>query len=505
MQANALDIVRNSSLNGIEELFLIGPIGSTKTYVAAYCDINICWQFPNSIIPVGRKDAAEHAIGTFGVYLEVLDDMGMVEGTHFTTRQSLNDMQVRFGNRSIIKFIGMNPSRDRQGSKLKITATKATIDEADDVDENQAVMLQSRTGRKNKNGAPRVTVYCCNPNEQWIKWKIYLPWLKRINRRPDNIDAQEWDAVEPLDSKIEVLEFQMEDSPLYPTGYYDRFAQRPLNWQKRYLRNDWFYQDDEDALFKMRALDTMTVRVLSPGEKFIAIDPNAGGKDRAALALIEGDTVVDIEAYTTEDLRRYANGHHKDTKKRDELRQALDPFNPGLILGHITIDMMQREGVGARNVIGDVVGVGQGWLTFMLSNGYRGVGQFKAGAAPYQTVEEESKKIKPPYDILRSQMYYMMAMDVDGGRLRFYSDCPHIATLKKELQYHNADKTAKVIAVTKKEQIKKDYGASPDIADAVMMAYYLRLIRTTRAREAEGVARVGKSVDELYNSGNGYY
>lgn len=503
-QAEVLDAVRNSPVTGVEELFLIGPIGSTKTFVMAYADINVAYQFGGSMIPVGRKDAAEHSFGTFAVYLEVLDEMGMVEGLHFSLRQAPNDMQIRFANKSIIKFIGMNPSRDRQGSKLKITATKASIDEADDVDKNQAIMLQSRTGRKNKNGAPRITTYCCNPNEAWIKWDVYLPWLKRIGRRPDNIDDNEWDAVEPLDPKIDVIEFQMEDSPLYPTGYYDRFLTRPENWVKRFLKNDWFYQDDTDALFKMRSLDRLTTQTLTPGDKYISIDPNAGGRDRAALALWEDNAVVDIEVYTTDDLKRYAGKTYADPQKHAALHDALDPFNPGLILGYITIDMMEREGVGAYNVIGDVVGVGQGWLTFMLGRGYR-VEQFKAGAAPYQTAEEELRKIKPPYDILRSQMYYLLALDVDNARVRFYSDCPHISTLKKELQYHNADMTAKVTTVTSKDQIKKDYGASPDIADAVMMGYYLRLVRMSRSKSANAVASVGKSVDELYNNGNGYF
>lgn len=503
-QAEVMNAIRTSPMTGVEELFLIGPIGSTKTFVMAYADINVAYQFPGSMIPVGRKDAAEHSFGTFAVYLEVLDEMGMIEGLHFSTRQAANDMQIRFANKSQIKFIGMNPSRDRQGSKLKITATKASIDEADDVDKNQAIMLQSRTGRKNKNGAPRITTYCCNPNEAWIKWDVYLPWLKRINRRPDNIDDQEWEAVEPLDKKIDVIEFQMEDSPLYPTGYYDRFLSRPDNWVKRFLKNDWFYQDDTDALFKMRSLDRLTTHALTPGDKYIAIDPNAGGKDRAALALWEGNAVVDIEVYTTEDLKKYAARKYPDPRKTAELEAALNPFNPGLILGHITMDMMTREGVGAYNVIGDVVGVGQGWLTFMLGRGYK-VQQFKAGASPYQTVEEEIKKIKPPYDILRSQMYYLLALDVDNARISFYSDCPHISTLKKELQYHNADATAKMISVTSKDQIKKDYGASPDIADAVMMGYYLRMLRMSRQKSANAVASVGKSVDEMYNNGNGYY
>ena len=82
----------------------------------------------------------------------------------------------------------------------------------------------------------------------------------------------------------------MEDSPLWPTGYYDRFQQRPRHWRERYLRNNWFYLDDEKSLFKGRALDTLTISRITPGDRFIGVDPNAGGHDRAALVVWEGDT-----------------------------------------------------------------------------------------------------------------------------------------------------------------------------------------------------------------------
>src|SRR5215207_8211155 len=79
-QAEVLTTVRDAPLTGVEEIFLIGPIGSTKTFAMAYAHANVAYQFDSSVIPVGRKDAAEHQIGTFMVYLEALEKMGMVQG-----------------------------------------------------------------------------------------------------------------------------------------------------------------------------------------------------------------------------------------------------------------------------------------------------------------------------------------------------------------------------------------------------------------------------------------
>lgn len=490
-QTEVLVTAANAPFSGIEEIFLIGAIGTSKTFAMAYLHINTAYQFPDSIIPVGRKDMSEATITTWPVYLEVMDLMGLEFGVDYTVREATNDLRIKFANQSIIQFIGMNKSRDRQWSKLKVTSTMAGVDEVDDVDEDGYDTLYSRTGRRNRNGAPRIMISCCNPNDAWTKRKIYLPWLKRIGRRPDNMADDEWDAIVPLNPKRHVIEFDMEDSFLWQSGYYDRFQERSLAWRQRYLLNNWSYIDDENSLFKGRAMDTLTIHKLVKDERYIAIDPNAGGKDRACITLWEGDILVDCEVYTTEDLDKLA------------LEEERTPMNYGSVLGRLTVAMMQREGVGAQNVGGDVVGIGQGWLTYMLSNGYK-VMQFRSGDAPIQTPGEKAKNIKPPYYDLRSQMFALWALDIDNARVYFYADMPHLSALKKELQLHEGNSSDKVMRVTPKDSLKKLLGASPDIADSAMMGYWVRMVRRAKGYHSTEKASVGKAVDELYNDDNGY-
>ncbi len=492
-QMEVAEVTHNSSWTGIEEIFLIGPIGTSKTFAMAAVHVSYAFKYEDCIIPIARKDMAEAAITTWPVYLEVLDLMGLVFGKHYTIREATNDLRIKFANNSIIQFIGLNKSRDRQWSKAKVTSTMAGVDEVDDVDEGGYDVLYSRTGRRNRNGAPRVMISACNPNDAWIKHKIYLPWLKRENRRLPGLADEEWNAIQPLDPKKAVVEFTMEDSLLYSSGYYDRYADRPLSWRQRFLLNNWNYIDDENALFKGRSMDILTVRTLKRGEKFIAVDPNAGGKDRASIVLWEDDTLVDAEVYTTEELEKLA------------LPDERNPMNYGSVIGRLTVAMMNREGVGATNVAGDVVGIGQGWLTYMLSNGYRKVNQFRSGDAPIQTPKEKAKNIKPPYFDLRSQMYALWAMDVDNGRVFFYTDMPHLSALKKELQLHEGEASSKVMRVTPKDEIRKLLGASPDIADGAMMGYWVRMLRKGRTQSIDNNrATVGKSVEEMYNGSNGF-
>ncbi len=94
----------------------------------------------------------------------------------------------------------------------------------------------------------------------------------------------------------------------------------------------------------------LTVSALQEGQKYIGVDPAGRGKDRSVISLWEGDTLIDMEVYHTEDLERLA--------EPDEL----DPLNPGAIVGRLTIAMMEREAIGARYVGGDVIGDCQGAL-----------------------------------------------------------------------------------------------------------------------------------------------
>lgn len=491
-QNEYLEAIRDSKINGIDQIFMIGPVGSSKTFAMAVGDISVAFEFKDSIIPVGRKDLSEAQIGTWEVYMEALSKMGFRHGKHYTTRQASNDLRIKFNKSgSVIQFIGMNRSRDRDWSKLKITATKASVDEVDDIEKDGFDTLDSRTGRRNDSGAPSVTTAACNPNDGWTKQHVYLPWLKRENRRLAGMTDQEWDEIQPLAKNKMVFEFTMEDSPLYPKGYYEPFYDRSRSWKERYLYNNWNYIDDENALFKMRAMDILTIRKLRKGEKYIGVDPNAGGKDKAAIVLWEGDAIVHAELYTTEMLEKLA------------LPEETSPMNYGAIIGRLTEAMMKREGVGYLNVALDVVGIGQGALTYLLQRGLK-VQQYRSGNAPYQTQAEQMKNIKPPYQILRDQVFHKWSMDVDNGRVFFYTDMPHLSSLKKELQLHEADTTAKVMRVTPKDDLKKMLGASPDLADAAVMGYWIRMIRSAGAGMAAGRAVVGKSVSDMYSNSNGF-
>ncbi len=472
-QAQVLTEVKNAPRTGVEEIFLIGAIGTSKTYVMAYAHCNIAYQFPKSFIPVGRTTIADARVGTFLSYLEVLEDMGLAQGEDYRLRQG-TELQIMFGNGSIIHFVSIDKSKDREWRKIKsINATATGVDEIDSVDEGGYDTLYSRAGRRNKTGAPVVTINTCNPNDAWVKRKIYDPWKKG-----------------ELDKRKRVIEFEMQDSLLFKTGYYQRYKDRPTAWQQRYLYNNWDYLDDDKSLFKMRTLDSLMVDTFVRGQKYMGVDVAAEGGDRSVITIIEGDTIVDIHIYTSAELLRLAEPDEKDAP----------PW--GTILARETIRIAKMESIGYERIGGDSVGNGASWRDAMRNMGWK-IREFKAGMAPMERTGV-GRYDDDDYDMLRSQVFHKMAQATDKRQLFFYATCPHIAALKKELVLHQQDTTTKVLKVEPKAKLKIRLGESPDIADSASIAFWVKLQHDKNRGAAAQKATVGKSVDELYNEAEGF-
>lgn len=438
--------MRTAPQKGISEIWLIGPIGTSKTYGAAYALSNIAFQFPGSFIPVGRTTLADARLGTVGSFWEILDDMQLQEDKHF---RFVGGMEVKFmfNNGSVIQFLGLDNSKDREWRKLKsINATASMIDEVDSVLHDGYTMFTSRVGRKNKNGAPAVSILTCNPADNWVKDNIYDPW-KKGELPPDKM----------------VIEFVMQDSFLYASGFYDRYKNNPPQWKERYLNNNWNYQDDEGSLFKMRMLDNILVKEYDhDAEQYVGLDVAREGKDRSVIARIAGDTLVDIQIKSRDMIESKAKPGQRDAP----------PYGP--ILGGILINYCYAHGVGYQKTAVDEVGNGAGVVDYCRDNDFK-VNGFKAGSSPTGKPSPKDKRgedISTDYDMLRSQMYHQLSLAMEKGEFKFLDSCPHLTELKQELQYHQYKIEDKVMKVEKKEEIKKRLGKSPDIADAVIMAYF---------------------------------
>src|SRR5829696_2055374 len=105
----ALEVIRGRVA---KQIFLIGSLGTSKTYGAAHAMLSVAHNFPGSVLVVGRKNLTELKRGTLLSFYEVAGDMGL---TDFTTTRS--PAEWRFENGSLLMFVELDTPRTRSSPR----------------------------------------------------------------------------------------------------------------------------------------------------------------------------------------------------------------------------------------------------------------------------------------------------------------------------------------------------------------------------------------------------
>lgn len=399
-------------------IVLAGALGTSKTFGAAVMLISLAKQYPGSTIGIGRKNTTEMKRGTMMSFDEAASKMNVTD-----YRENRQDMTWKFSNGSKFIFFEIDRSHDRDFSKIKsMNLTCAFIDEADAVQKEGFLSTYGRVGRANENGAPDFIILACNPNEAWIKEDYYDKY--KAGTLPDN---------------VVFIEFEMTDSFL-DRSYYEKFMDSPNNWKQRYLYNNWNYGDDDNSLFKYSHLDTSHITVVQPGTRYAALDVARFGQDRSVAATWEGQQLIDITIL----------------KEKDDKVSNVQ-------LANLYRDYLLDKRVGYENACVDAVGNGSGVVDYLHDKGFY-VKEFLAGS-----------KADGNYNNKRSEITHALAQAFEKGDAKLLDSCPYIGVLKKELTMQTYNVVDKQLIVESKDKIKQRLGMSPDIADAVMMAYSLQV------------------------------
>jgi len=399
-------------------IVLAGALGTSKTFGAAVILISLASQYPGSIIGVGRRNMTEMRRGTLLSFEEAAKKMGI---TAF--KENRLEMFWHFDNGSKILFFEIDRSHDRDFSKIKsMNLTCAFIDEIDAVQKEGMLAVYGRVGRANENGAPDFLLLACNPNESWVKEDYYDKFKES-----------------KLSHDVEFVEFDMGDSFLNP-DYFTKFDSSPNNWRQRYLLNNWSYGDDESSLFKYASLDRSHVSVLNEGTTYAGLDVARFGQDRSVAALWQENQLIDITIF-------------KD--KEDKISNVQ--------LANLFKDYCLNNQVGYEHACVDAVGNGSGVVDYLHDKQFY-VKEFIAGASSSEN-----------YNNKRSETTHKLAQAFEKGDVKLFDSCPYLSELKKELTMQNYEVKDKVLRIESKDRIKERLGLSPDISDAVMMAYSLQV------------------------------
>jgi phage terminase large subunit len=440
----------------IDTLVLIGTVGTGKTDVAAHIVISICYKFPKTYFPVFRGNLTTAKRSVIPSYEIMLERMGLIEGYDYTFNRT--ESFIKFANGSIIPFVEADETKDRQGKKIKgINATGNHIDEGDELSVTMYTQANSRRGRRNEKGQPSISIVTLNPTDAEHMVDLY-----------DKFKAG------TLPKNIRVIEFTIEDSWQTEQDI-AALMTNPKWWVERYVNNNWHFKDEEMTIFKSHLFAKARTDKIEPGRKTMGYDVADEGKDRAGGAEWENLTLYDI------------------TVTKDHSEQMKSEPQADWIIRRSD----ERE-IGYENVAVDGVGNGVGVLVAGRNKG-ADFAVFKSGMSPDMFLTFDDKPLSKAdaeknteilsFNNLRSQVAYMMAMGMEQGKVKLFTETPLLKEFMSEAQQHHNTVKDKVFILESKESIKKRTGKSPDIFDMVLMGFWKQLKKQAKIDWDEWKAR----------------
>ena len=86
-----------------------------------------------------------------------------------------------------------------------------------------------------------------------------------------------------------------------------------------------------------------------------------------------------------------------------------------------------------------------------------------------------TRTVAASFALFATNTTYPGAQAFEKGEAKLFDSCPFLSELKKELTMQSYTVIDKQLILESKDKIKQRLGMSPDIADAVMMAYSLQV------------------------------
>ena len=336
-------------------------------------------------------------------------------------------LEVTFINDSKLLFLDANIAKDPMLQKIKgLEIGWFGIDEANEVSVEVYNMLKTRLrwvlpNKQKPRYEGRLT---SNPEPCWL-----IPtFIQSTNPDEVYIQSLTTDNYDENSEYVITLKEAFKDNPKF---------------LRKYLYADWSALDMINQLISSEVIISSAERIENGLEvTSMGIDVARYGDDKTVFTILKNGNIELIESYEQTSI----------TEIVTRSIQLIHDYN---------ID---------PNYVGiDSVGVGAGVVDDLKSAGYDVI-ELQGGSKPEKSEYEEAFL---PFN-LRSQMYYELRRDMINGQIGNLTD----ETLKLELQSIQyeiySDKKVKVVS---KEAIKKLLGRSPDYADSLVYANWVKTYR----------------------------
>ena len=422
--------------NTTEEILFGGAKGGGKSNLGATCVFHDALVYPDTRYFIAREVLKDLTLYTIPTIHEVFKLWGIQFEKYVKFNGQYNTFKCHNG--SIVQllecaYLPADPLFERFGS---MQWTKGWIEEGGEVSELAYTNLKLGIGRWNndKYGLKRKLLITCNPKKNWMKYQF--------------VDKAKAGTLEPHKAFV--------SSSVYDNKHRQKDYEKVLEGltgtaRQRLLLSDWDYDSDDDCLIRTEKITCLyTNTYVPPGEKYITCDVARFGKDKTVIFVWDGLRVIDIDILY----------HQKTTEVSAQLRKLITKYQ-----------------VPLSNVICDEDGVGGGVVDELGCLG------FVNNSSP---LDDPSRANKENFDHLKSQCYYLLAENINFGKIYIECDLSSVfiqdgrsvkELLNQELEQVrqkevDADKKK---AVLPKDKVKEILGRSPDYSDAMMMRMYFEV------------------------------
>lgn len=393
-----------------------GSAGGGKSWLGCLWITTLCLQHPGIRCLIGRSVLTQLKLTTLNTLFDLLGDMGLKSGEHFTYNGQSNVLTFQNKSEIVFKDLAYNPSDPNYDSLGSLEISAAFIDEAAQITSLAFSIVKSRIRYKlNQYKLTPKVLMTCNPANNWIKKDFYLPFIQETLE----------------ENKVFIPSLPM-DNPHLPASYIEMLKELPPQQRKRLLEGDWDYLDENDSLFKFDEIAQCSFRS-EPNptdKKYMTVDVARFGDDRSVVFVWVGMVVISCHVYTK----------LSTTQLSSEIK-----------------DLMRFNGIYPMNVIIDSDGVGGG-----VADQIKGT-NFVNNASPLHGQN---------FSNLKSQCYVKLSEMFKEGQISINLLEPSVVeNLTQELlavKLKDIDKDNKV-AVQSKDEMKRILGKSPDLSDAMMM------------------------------------
>lgn len=396
---------------------------------AAYCGksrLGCEWQilrrlkYPGTRGLIGRSELKVLKETTMNTFWETARRMSMVVGRDLNINNQSNIVTFSNGSEILLKDLFAYPSDPHFQELGSLELTDYFIDEAAEVSKKAIDIVRSRCRYKHREyGIKAKGLLSCNPDKRsWLYSNYYLPSIQGT--------LEPWRRFVPGTFR---------DNPDPDPDYLQILSNLPEMDRKRLLDGDWDYDESNDRIyFADRLSQAFRDEFVGDKEKRITADIAALGPDRTVICVWLGLTLTRIVV-----LRQ---------QTPDEVERVIEK-------------LCQDENVIRNNLVCDQDGMGIGVVSHLKCRG------FLNGGTPQN----------PLYSNMKAQCYFKLGELINENKITFqtYDYKDQIIQELEMIRRKNPNKEGK-ISVTSKDEIAKQHGRSPDIADAIMMRMFFELM-----------------------------